>query len=43
MQSLAVKTDGPTVTVGVGIPETMLESLVQMRSMRVVALHTMQR
>jgi hypothetical protein len=43
MQSLAVKTDGATVTVGVGIPETMLESLVQMRTMRVVALHTMQR
>jgi hypothetical protein len=32
VQSLAVKTDGATVTVGLGIPETMLESLVQMRS-----------
>jgi hypothetical protein len=43
VQSLAVKTDGATLTVGVGIPETMLENLVQMRSMRVVAHQTMHR
>ena len=43
LQSLAVKTDGATVTVGVGIPETMLENLVQTRSMRVVAHHTTER
>jgi hypothetical protein len=40
VQSLAVKTDGSTVTVGVGIPETLLENLVQMRNTRVVAHHT---
>jgi len=39
MQSLAVKTDGATVTIGVGIPETLLESLVQARATRVVAFH----
>ena len=39
MQSLAVKTDGATVTIGVGIPETLLESLVQSRTTRVVAFH----
>ena len=39
MQSLAIKTDGATVTVGVGIPETLLESLVQSRATRVVAFH----
>lgn len=43
VQSLAVKTDGSTVTVGVGIPETLLENLVQMRSTRVVAHHTIVR
>ena len=43
VQSLAVKTDGATLTVGVGIPETMLENLVQMRTARVVSHHTTER
>ncbi len=40
MQSLVLKTDGATVTVGVGIPEALLENLVQSHSTRVVARHT---